>query len=85
MTSRLTSLQHIFDKSPQVLGWKYPTAINTIASNSESAAAPPLVCADEAPIISANLPAAGDRDQLVRPGTEFLAQIIDEQIDVALG
>ena len=52
MVSRLTSLPKILDSSPRVTGWKYPTAISTIASNSESAAAPPLVGADEARIVS---------------------------------
>lgn len=53
ITSRLTSLPKIFDSSPRVTGWKYPTAISTIASNSDRAAAPPRVGAEEARIVSA--------------------------------
>lgn len=37
MVFRLTSLPKIFDSSPWETGWKYPTAISTIASNSDSA------------------------------------------------
>jgi len=47
-------LPKIFDSSPRVTGWKYHTAISTIASNSDSAAAPPRVGAAEARIVSAN-------------------------------
>ncbi|MDP9572173.1 UNVERIFIED_ORG: hypothetical protein J2W66_002658 [Agrobacterium larrymoorei] len=80
----------IFDNWPRVIGWKYPTAINTIASNSDRAAAPPLVGADKARIVSANRErvrccrAVDDRYQLVGSVTQLLDKIIDQQIDTTV-
>lgn len=50
MVSRLTSRPKIVDNSLRVTGWKYPTAINTIDSNSDSAAVAERVGAAEASI-----------------------------------